>query len=219
MGKRGIKPIGRTKIKWSADFAYAIGLIVTDGNLSKEGNRITFVSKDYEQVENFNKSLGINIKIGVHRSGSTLNTAYRLQFRDVLFFKFLNKIGISPAKSKTIKDIKVPKKYFFDYLRGCFDGDGSVYSYWDKRYKSSFMFYLSFASASDINIYWLQKEIFKVLKINGCITKDSKGSTFQLKYAKVDSLKIILKMYKNEEDICLSRKKLKINKILAMIGK
>ena len=145
MGKRGIKPIGRTKIKWSSNFAYAIGLIVTDGNLSKEGNRITFVSKDIEQIENFNKSLGINIKVGIHRSGSTSSTAYRLQFRDVLFFEFLNNIGIFPVKSKTIKKIKIPKKYFFDYLRGCFDGDGSVYSYWDKRYKSSFMFYLSFS--------------------------------------------------------------------------
>ena len=218
MGKRGPKPKGRVKIKWSSNFAYAIGLIVTDGNLSRQGHCISFVSKDLEQVSNFNKCLEINIKIGIHHSGSTTNKARRIQFKDVLFFIFLNSIGIFPAKSKTIEGVKIPKKYFFDYLRGCFDGDGSIYSYWDKRWKSSFMFYLSFTSASKTHIDWLQNEIFKFLKIKGHITKDGKGSVFQLKYAKADSLKIIKKMYKNKDVICLGRKKLKIKNILAIVG-
>lgn len=218
MGKRGPKPKGKVRIKWSSNFAYAIGLIVTDGNLSQYGSRISFTSKDLEQVRNFNNSLDINIKIGVHHSGSTNEKAHRVQFKDILFFDFLNNIGIFPAKSKTIRDTKIPKKYFFDYLRGCFDGDGSIYSYWDKRWRSSFMFYLCFASASTNYVVWLQNEIFKILKSKGHITKDGKGSTFQLKYAKADSLKIISKMYKNKDTICLSRKKLKIKSILAIVG-
>ena len=45
---------------------------------------------------------------------------------------------------KKLKSVVMPKKYFFDFLRGHFDGDGSFYSYWDKRWKSSYMFYVSF---------------------------------------------------------------------------
>lgn len=221
MGKRGPKPKGKVKIRWSSDFAYAIGLIVTDGNLSqpKQGSRISFVSKDIEQIENFKKCLGIDTKIGAHNSGSSADKSYRVQFKDVSFYIFLNSIGIFPAKSKTIAGIRIPKKYFFDYLRGCFDGDGSIYSYWDKRWKSSFMFYVSFISASKNHIDWLQDEIYKHLLIKGHITKDGKGSTLQLKYAKADSLKIINKMYKGKRVTCLSRKKLKIIKILAIVGK
>ncbi len=218
MGKRGPKPKGKVKIKWSANFAYAIGLIVTDGNLSQSGSRITLVSKDREQIDNFNKCLNIDVKIGIHNSGSTISTALRVQFKDVLFFNFLNSVGIYPAKSKTIREVKIPKKYFFDYLRGCFDGDGTIYSYWDKRWKSSFMFYVCFVSASEYHILWLQNEIFKILKINGHITSNKNDSCKQLKYAKADSLKIIKNMYKNKKSVFLSRKKLKIKKILAIVG-
>lgn len=54
--------------------------------------------------------------------------------------------------------MKIPGKYFFDYLRGCFDGDGCFYSYWDPRWRSSHMFYLEFISASKNHIDWLQKK-------------------------------------------------------------
>ena len=218
MGKRGPKPKGKVKIKWSSNFAYAIGLIVTDGNLSQTESRISFVSKDLEQIKNFNKCLDIDIKIGIHHSGSSTGKSHRVQFKDVLFATFLNSIGIFPAKSKTIKAIKVPKKYFFDYLRGCFDGDGCIYSYWDKRWRSSFIFYVSFVSASKEHIYWLQNEIFKFLKIKGYITAVENDTFFQLRYAKSGSLKIIKKMYKNKNAISLSRKKLKVKKILAIVG-
>lgn len=219
MGNRGPKPKGKVKIKWSSNFAYAIGLIVTDGNLSRQENRISFVSKDLEQIKNFNICLGIGVKIGIHHSGSTSEKAYRVQFKDILFFNFLNSIGIYPAKSKTIKSVKVPKMYFFDYLRGCFDGDGCIYSYWDKRWRSSFMFYVCFVSASKEHIYWLQTEIYKLLKIKGHVTAGGKGSTPQLKYAKNDSIKIIYKMYYNNDITYLSRKRLKIDNILAIVGK
>jgi hypothetical protein len=219
MGKRGIKPIGKIKIKWSRNFAYAIGLIVTDGNLSKDGSRITFVSKDIEQIENFSKCLGIKVKIGINKSGSTLRTTYRLQFRDVLFFNFLNSIGIYPNKSKIIKKVKIPQIYFFDFLRGYFDGDGTVYSYWDKRWKSSFMFYVVFISASFPHIEFLREEIYKNIGIKGHITSSIKSSCKQLKYAKKESLILLKKMYYSNDVICLTRKKLKINNILAIVRK
>ena len=57
MGKRGQTPQGKVDIRWSANFAYAIGLLVTDGNLSSDGRHIIFVSKDMEQINNFLKCL------------------------------------------------------------------------------------------------------------------------------------------------------------------
>jgi hypothetical protein len=77
-------------------------------------------------------------------------------------------------------------------LRGCFDGDGTVYSYWDKRWKSSFMFYVEFISASFFHIEFLREEIYKSIGIKGHITSSVKSSCKQLKYAKKESL-ILLK--------------------------
>ncbi|MFZ3020148.1 MAG: hypothetical protein WA051_01335 [Minisyncoccia bacterium] len=53
MGLRGPKPKGKVNVRWSANFAYAIGLLVTDGNLSPDGRHISFVSRDIEQINNF----------------------------------------------------------------------------------------------------------------------------------------------------------------------
>lgn len=211
MGKRGTKPQGKVRIKWSPNFAYAIGLITTDGCLSSDKRHVTLVSKDKEQIDNFIKCLNIDNKIGNHYSGND-KPAFRIQFGDVLFFDFLLSIGLTPHKSKTLQSVNIPKKYFFDFLRGCFDGDGSSYSYWDPRWKNSFMFYTTFISASKEHIVWLQDRIRKFLSISGHITKSINNSTYQLKYAKAESLKLFPKMYYDKDVICLFRKRLKIEK-------
>ncbi len=218
MGKRGQKPKGNVRIKWSSKFAYAIGLIASDGNLSPNGRHITFVSKEIEQIKNFLKCLGILVKVGKTFSGYKGKWAHRVQFGDVLFYKFLQAIGLSPAKSKTIGVLQIPDEYFFDFLRGVFDGDGSTYSYWDKRWKSSFMFYLGFASASKVFTDWLRLKIKEFVGTSGHITKDGRGSTYQLKYAKGESLQVLKKMYYSKQCVFLPRKYLKIKKMLAIVG-
>ncbi len=218
MGKRGPKPKGKVKIKWSPNFAYAIGLLASDGNLSPNGRHIVLVSVDKEMLLNFMKALDITVSVGRTFSGYKGKYALRIQFGDVLFYQFLLGIGLMPNKSKIIGEIDIPQKYFFDFLRGSFDGDGSTYSYWDPRWRSSFMFYTAFVSASERHILWLQKEIYKRLKIRGHITGDGRHILKQLKYAKADSLKLLRKMYPNKNVLCLSRKRLKIKKMLSIIG-
>ncbi len=215
MGLRGPKPKGKVKIEWSPDFAYAIGLIVSDGNLSPDGRHIHFTSKDEELAIKFQHALGISGHIGKKASGFKEDKKYFVvQFSDVLFHDFLESIGLMPNKSKIIGKVAVPQKYFFDFLRGCFDGDGSFYSYFDPRWKSSFMFYTIFASASTLHIDWLRSVIFEELGMMGHISADGKGSTLQLKYAKKDSWKILKSMYYSDTVVCLSRKRLKIEKAL-----
>src|SRR3989344_5777174 len=171
MGKRGVKPKGKVEIEWSSDFAYAIGLLATDGNLSSDGRHISFVSKDKEQIINFNRALRLTTKISKKARGSGEEKKYYfVQFSDVLFCKFLLSIGFTPAKSKTLGVIAVPKRYYRDFLRGVFDGDGYTYSYWDKRWRSSFMFYVGFVSASITFVEWLRSVIFRRLKVRGHIT-------------------------------------------------
>ena len=157
--------------------------------------------------------------VGTNASGNKKSITHRVQFGDVNFIKFLASIGIGPTKSKTINKISVPDPYFFDFLRGCFDGDGSIHSYWDSRWKSSFMFYTSFASASRNYIDWIRSQIFLRRQVKGHVTKARTGSTFQLKYAKRDSCIVIQKMYYSKNLTYLNRKKLKIDKILAIVGK
>ena len=77
MGKRGPKPKGKVKIKWSGNFAYAIGLLATDGCLSPDGRHITLTSKDLDQLETFMKCVGIKNKIGL-TTGQFGRSAFKL---------------------------------------------------------------------------------------------------------------------------------------------
>ena len=160
------------------------------------------------------KALGIDVKITIKYSGNG-KKYQRVQFGDVLFYDFLMSIGFTPAKSKTIGVLDIPKKYFFDFLRGSFDGDGCFYSYWDPRWRSSHMFYLTFSSASLKHIGWMRKEIDEGAGSIGHISKSRReGSIYHLKYAKKEALVIIKKIYYSPNVICLSRKKGKIQKAL-----
>ena len=222
MGKRGSKPEGKVKIKWSQNFAYAIGLIATDGSLSKDGRHISFVSKDLEQVKNYNKSLDIKVNVGLHFSG-TKKKAFRVQFGDVLFYKFLLEIGMSPAKSLIMGELKIPDEFFFSFLRGCFDGDGCTYSYWDPRWKSSFMFYVGFASGSLKFVSWLKSVVFRLSGLAGHISvtkkKGERNEYYQLKYSKYEAMKLIKLIFENKRCIKLQRKYLKIQRSLDIVHK
>lgn len=210
MGKRGVKPKGKVALAWTPKLAYAIGLIVSDGNLSPSGRHVVFVSKDRQQLNNYMHALGIQVHLKPD--------AIRVQFGDILFYHFLQSIGLMPNKSKVIGKIEIPPELFFDFLRGSFDGDGCTYSYFDPRWPTSFLFYTTFVSASKKHVDWLREEIFNRLGILGHISTTNKRSLFQLRYAKRDSLKLLRSIYYAPGVICLSRKRLKIQKALRIMG-
>lgn len=204
--------------KWSADFTYAIGLIVADGCLSKDGRHIDLTSKDKAQVVLFQKCLRITTKVSSKYSGAG-NRAYCCQFSDVLFYRFLMSIGLSPAKSKIIGAVLVPDEYFIDFLRGYFDGDGSSTSHYDSVFKNSYRFYLSFTSASPVFVDWLRNKLYLILGVKGHIAYNRNNPYVQLKYSKREAVVISKRMYYSEAVPCLRRKRLKIIRSLRIIDK
>ncbi|MCP6718293.1 MAG: hypothetical protein KJI70_01990 [Patescibacteria group bacterium] len=207
-----MKPKRKQPIKWSPEIAYAVGLITADGCLYNDGRHIDFTSKDKELINAFKKCVGINNKIGWKTSGFTEKKYPKVQFSDVVLYRWLVSIGLTPNKSKTIGKLKIPNQYFFDFLRGHFDGDGSCYSYWDKRWRSSFMFYTTFTTGSLLHLKWIQSKIKKLLKINGYITAGKR--CWQLKYAKKESKVLISKMYYKRNLPHLKRKYIKLKNII-----
>lgn len=208
------------RVKWTPKFAYAVGLLTTDGNLSKDGRHFDFTSQDVQLVKTFRDCMNlVDIKIGTKVSGSSGKTCPRVQFSNVRLYKWLLGIGLMPNKSKILSKLKIPNEYFFDFLRGHFDGDGSCYSYWDKRWDSSFMFYLVFNSASKAHIDWLREKIRRLTEVKGYISQSGNRDLWQLKYAKSESRIIIQEIYYKENLPCLERKYKKLNNILKIDNK
>ncbi len=210
MGKRGPKPrfIDTT---WSADLAYVVGIFASDGNLGKDGMYLDVTSVDKEILENVRRILGLTVKIGKKKSGHG-NIAYRIQCKRVMLHKWFMSIGLTPNKSHTIGALDVPDQFFFDFFRGVWDGDGCIYSYFDPRWKSSFMYYISIASSSRQFLEWLQCKTLSLVKVKGSITKGTRD-TLQLKFAKREACIIFDNMFHQSGLPHLSRKFAKAQEI------
>ena len=138
---------------WSAETAYVVGLIATDGNLGRKKPVVTLVSKDLALLETARRCLGIGGRIARDR-GAHRGQCHRLSWYDRPLYQWLRQIGLTPAKSLTLPPLDIPGDYFADFFRGCIDGDGSVVVYTDRYHaaiRDRYVYerlYLSIVSAS-----------------------------------------------------------------------
>ena len=194
--------------------AYILGYFVADGCITLDKNRIknpyTFniTSKDLKHLENMNNALKSEYKIS-KKSGSSKNIAYQIQVRNSVLTTDLMKLGIYPRKTYNLKPIKIPEKYFSDFVRGFFDGDGSVYIYNvnnTPQIKSSFVC-TNLDFIKDFN-----KELCEVLNIQEkSIHKTRNRIGAMIQYSNCfyvdDSVKLAEFMYGNNSTLYLNRKK------------
>ncbi|OGN13976.1 MAG: hypothetical protein A3J47_04250 [Candidatus Yanofskybacteria bacterium RIFCSPHIGHO2_02_FULL_43_22] len=212
--------MSKVKIEWSPKFAYAIGLITTDGCLCNDSRHIDFTSKDEELVMKFKECLGIKNKVGVKyrgRDSYCRETKYfRIQLGDRNFYDFLLSIGLSPRKSKSIGSLDIPKEFFQDFLRGCIDGDGSIgfYSHPESKHPQ---FRIRLVSASEAFVDWLKLKIKDIFLIDGGWIHKSRDVSV-LSYAKSDSIKLVDFLYKDKNCVCLSRKYAEVRKFYGRVA-
>ena len=206
--------------EWTPELAYVIGLLTTDGNLSKDGRHITMRSSDIQLLKTFKKCLNLPYKIVQSRNEKwAKKPCYRVQFSSVQFYRWLLKIGLFPAKTYTIGPLTIPDEYFRDFLRGHLDGDGSVFTYedyWNVFKNPKYIYtrlYTYFKSASKIHIDWLRENIIKLLNIKGHVNEEGPQRSYQttsmwkLKFAKKDSIKLLSWLYYSPHVPCLKRKR------------
>ena len=105
---------------------YVIGLIASDGCISK--NFAKLVSKDKELVEYLKKVTECTnaVREDLRKVNGNIQTYYRLHFSSVEMIEILNYYGITERKSLTFSHKNIPQKYLGDFIRGVFDGDGSL---------------------------------------------------------------------------------------------
>lgn len=208
--------------EWTPKIAYVIGLLTTDGNLSKDGRHVTLRSSDIQLLKTFKKCLPLSCNLNIIQTkndGFAKRPCYKIEFSNVQFYRWLLKIGLFPAKTYTIGKIKVPKNYFRDFLRGHLDGDGSVWTYkdcWNTFKNPKYIYtrlFVRFMSASKVHMCWLRKIIYKIIFIKGHVFErkpwrsDQTTSIHELKFAKKDSVKLLSWIYYNRNVPCLKRKR------------
>lgn len=194
---------------WSSSIAYSVGLMASDGCLQQNGRHLDLTSKDIEQLTNFSLALGRDMKISRKNSGAG-KYSHRIQFSDVAYYDFLLAVGLTPLKSKTLGPLHIPDEFYADFLRGLFDGDGSAYGYMDPRWRSSFMFYITFTSASPFFIDYLRRNNARLILGLSVGSVHQASRALSLSYAKADSHLLFRFMYHDSNCLSLTRKKLKL---------
>lgn len=110
--------------RWSHNMAYILGFIVADGNIQKNGNYVKIeVKPDDVAVLEFVRD---EITPG-YRLRQSRPSEIRWYPASAIMKADLFKLGVVPAKTgKEIIPPGLPKRYFWDFVRGLFDGDGTV---------------------------------------------------------------------------------------------
>lgn len=120
---------------WSSDMAYILGFTFADGSINRKlhHNKLVYQLKDVDK-EVLEFIIGAiqptrNLYFYTRhdkRSNVTCSTVMT-DFSSSRLIDSLERLGCVP--NKTYKDIlppNVPKKYLGDFIRGLFDGDGSI---------------------------------------------------------------------------------------------
>ena len=205
----------RGSLAWTPDLAYLVGLIATDGNLSRRFGQIAIMSNDTDLLDLVRRRLGLDADVKPHRGGYGTR-CHRLLWADRRFYAWLASIGLTPAKSLTLGPLAVPDEYFVDFFRGCIDGDGSIVSYIDRynTFKSaSYVYtrlYVSIVSASFRFIEWLRASVQRIAHLAGHVNVQRsvrRHDVWRLRYAKRESLALLRWMYYVDGVSCLERKR------------
>ena len=113
------------------DKAYFLGFIAADGYVNNKYQqlRITLHKDDIEVLENLKKAIGYTgqIKHRLMKSGNKWYTRVDLCMVNKHIVDSLNKLGIIQKKSLVLQFPIIDSILYADFLRGYFDGDGSVH--------------------------------------------------------------------------------------------
>jgi len=201
--RRGPGAQRNAPLAWSAEVAYAVGLVATDGNLSSDGRHMSFISKDLDLVETFRRSLELTTVVRTlgTRAGNAVYRVHRSTCR--------------------------PRRPLCRFLSWCIDGDGSVLVYTDRyhsRKNDRYVYerlYVSLVSASLPFVDWVRTTVTRLAHVAGAIHESRRAGQrpiWKLRYAKAESIRLLRWMYYAPDVPCLDRKRVTAERFLRPLG-
>jgi len=114
----------------SKEKAYWLGVIVSDGTIQKDGYKTSLASKDKDLIEKFKIAIKSEHTISKieqfdKRTKKTYKR-YMIQISSKEFTTNIINLGVTNRKSYVCEFPNIEEKYYLSFLRGLFDGDGSL---------------------------------------------------------------------------------------------
>ncbi|MBL7068796.1 MAG: hypothetical protein ISS34_02950 [Candidatus Omnitrophica bacterium] len=206
--------------KWSPEMAYVLGFFAADGGIFKNsmGSKyIQLVSTDKEILIAIKKMMNSKHKIGIKKKYAIdrrEKECYLIQIGSKEMYNDLLKLGFMHRKDLMLNFPKIPKRHLNHFIRGYFDGDGSISTgFYKRRARNDRMTHYiltSFTSGSREFLSGLSRRLRLAAYLgNGYLRCKSNSRTHQLFYSTNDSRNLFEYMYKDinsEVDFYLKRK-------------
>lgn len=190
---------------WNAENAYIFGWITSDGCLLKEGRNksayaVRICSNDEDIIIWLHNKLCNGNKIYRHGENGFL-----IKYRNTESIKFMMDYGLKERKSLDMKFPNIPNAFFGSFLRGYFDGDGSIVL---RTTRYNIYGQASFTSGSFDFLQNLQEKLIEQ-NIDSHLYRDGRvtNSSYYLRIIKRSELeKLFYLMYPGDCDVKLERK-------------
>ena len=197
--------------KWSKKSAYILGFLFADGNLENapyiRGRYIRFTNTDFSIIKQIKEALNSSHTIVVTPASGNRKEKYLLRIGSHKLYRDLELLGLHPRKSHNMEFPKVPGQYLADFIRGYFDGDGTI-AFENIKNRPNSRLKAIFTSGSK-NFLLSLADILKVYT-DGYLAKVYKSRrSYQLVYRSKRAINILNFIYSTADkkpSLCLDRK-------------
>lgn len=187
--------------RWSPEMAWVLGLMFTDGNVSKDLHQATLTSIDREMLEQVALLMGSSLQPR-ERGGGTI---YSLTVGGVAVCKDLTDLGCIPKKSLVIEFPAIPDECVPHFVRGLWDGDGHITIRSRKKARELVCGYVSGSQGFVIS---LRDTLSKHIGITANVKyKRGVNGCFTLSYYTRQSVSLLEWMYRNSTQETRLRRK------------
>lgn len=186
--------------------AYFLGYLYADGYNNEERNLIVFgqAEKDKKSVEKFKDVLNATHPISIDTKEGR-QPFYKIRINSKYFSQALKKQGCGNAKTFNLTFPELAPELVHHFIRGYFDGDGSIWFSKDKPHIS--------ITGLDTFLFDLQKVLIDNCNINLTkLTCRKNNAIKEIRYGGINNIKKISNYLYKDATIYLERKYLKMPK-------
>jgi hypothetical protein len=196
------------------NMAWLVGFLAADGSIEKDRNiiKLSLSTVDREILEKIRQEIGLKseVKDYITQAGYQVS---KIQWSSEQHKKDLAKYGVIPQKTFKLKPpLSLDRKYWIDYIRGFFDGDGSITLLSNNYNTLSWQI----TSATKEILEWIVDffyEEYDIPKVNVHSFQRNTSTLYILQYSTNASKEIFKHLY-TDNSLFLARKKEKYQKII-----
>lgn len=198
------------------NMAYILGFLAADGNVSKKENLIAIqlLASDKELLEQFRQITKNTRPLEYYTRKETSHEIVSFRVWSKAWKDDLNHYGITPQKTfNLIPPTFLNSDYYIDYIRGFFDGDGSIYAV-----KNEIIVRVQFMCMCKNFIEWLRSILVNQYHIlcNNLTTSYTQNNKIYYKFIIGDKkeLQKLYHLFYDNKTLYLPRKKEKFELLL-----